>query len=127
VLIGDTGYPQLDWLIADSRLPPAEYVQMFQQLRKTRVVIEQAWGLYKARFQCTKRTLRMKPTFAAAVMKCCAILHNFLILQRDNWDVVDMEVEEEDNDVGGNNPIQGENLNRLARYNNAFVNVNNLI
>lgn len=116
----------MDWLISDRRLPPAEYAILYQQLRKTRVVIEQAWGLYKSRFQCAKRTIRLKPESAAAVLKCCAILHNFLLLQNDIWDAEIEEIEENNNDADENNEPNGENLNRLAVYNNAFLHINNL-
>lgn len=97
---------------------------MYSQLRKTRVVIEQAWGIFKARFQCAKRCIRTNPTSAAAILKCCAILHNFLILQKDNWEFY--ELEEENDDAGADNGEDAGNQNRLALFNHTFKHINNI-
>jgi hypothetical protein len=110
---------------------------IFKAHPKARRVIENAWGLLKTRFQCTRRTLKVKkPAAAAVIVKCCAILHNFLILVRDDWiadaedaDADDNEVEDEDEDaenVPPNNNAANAWLNRLTILNHSFLQANNL-
>jgi len=105
-----------------------QYAELFKAHPKARRIVENAWGLLKTRFQCCKRTLNMKnPASSAQVIKCCAILHNFLITMRDEWNEIAVagedavadndEVEEIHNNVG---------LNRIAVLNQFFLQANNL-
>lgn len=44
--------------------------------RKTRRVIECAYGVFKTSFLCLKRLRHKDPVFCCEVIKACAVLHN---------------------------------------------------
>ncbi|KAI6208046.1 putative nuclease HARBI1 [Aphelenchoides besseyi] len=91
VILGDSAYPLLDWLIPYSRHVDPQVARFYRQHAKTRRVIECTFGIFKQRFQCLLKGLRVKtPTYSAEIIKTCAYLHNFLIDHR--------EAEENDDD-----------------------------
>jgi hypothetical protein len=107
------------------RIVPLGREAFYDAHMKTRRVIENAWGLYKTRFQCAKRVLRFKnPARSAQCLKSCAILHNFFIILRDHWDY---EAEEAPDDVNFDQNILVENVQqRLNAIFDLFQQVNNL-
>ena len=52
-------------------------------LCRTRVVIEQAFGVLKRRFPCLHYGLRVKPDRAAKITVACVILHNIGLERQD--------------------------------------------
>uniref|UniRef100_A0A915INX8 Putative nuclease HARBI1 n=1 Tax=Romanomermis culicivorax TaxID=13658 RepID=A0A915INX8_ROMCU len=101
VLLGDSGYPNNDWLVTpilkvDALMTEAE--RAYNRAHKsTRRIIENSFGILKKRFACLQ-FLRLKPEFSAEVVKLCCILHNML-LSGNVIDVDDVLVIEDDNDI----------------------------
>jgi len=96
-----------------------------------RRIIENAWGVYKKRFQCAQRTLRIRsPTEAGRILKACAILHNFAIANKENDRFLPEEFEdfpmEDDNEMEDDCNENALINNRLLQLNNSFLIVNNL-
>lgn len=88
VILGDSIYPCLDWLIPPVLSNPNgdPVVDRFNKShRKTRSIVERSIGILKNRFPCLKDTLRVKsPTQAAEIVKACVTLHNFCIAEGDS-------------------------------------------
>lgn len=62
---------------------------------KTRVTIEQTFGILKRRFSCLHSGLRTSPNKACDITLGCAVLHNIGIDLNDILDV-DTEIENQD-------------------------------
>lgn len=89
VLLGDSIYPTLDWLIPYRKLenPTLAEERFYSAHSKTRRVVECAFGILKMRFRCLFENLYVKsPVFACEVIKACTVLHN-LALKSDPVDV----------------------------------------
>jgi len=79
VILGDSGYPLLTWLL----VPIVEYPAMTaseklynKTHRSTRSMIERIIGILKRRWACLKE-LRMKPAKCCEITVACCILHNY--------------------------------------------------
>jgi len=48
-----------------------------------RVVVECTFGILKAKFKELDNETKLRVQFVPEVIKCCAILHNFLIQSKD--------------------------------------------
>lgn len=90
ILLGDSAYPDTDYLISPIDFPQTQQERRFNQAhRETRVVIECAIGLLKQRFRCLGKKMHFPdPAFAAEVIRCCTALHNLLITQEDAADAL---------------------------------------
>lgn len=79
-IIGDSGYPLRQYLMT----PYSQTVTRAQELynrahKKTRVLIERAFGILKGRFLCLDKRggqLVYTPAFAGRIFVACCILHN---------------------------------------------------
>lgn len=121
IILGDSAYALTKWLITPVVRPSngdqerQSQQRFLQSHKKTRRVIECAFGILKEKFLCLMH-LRVNPVYAAKIFKCCAALCNFirkgeegLDLQRfvavlRNEEVVDQDgqyVENDENDAGG--------------------------
>lgn len=118
VLLGDSAYPNSDYLITPIDVPQTQQQANFNRAhRRTRRIVECALGLLKQRFRCLLDTMELKkPEFSAEVVRCCTALHNLLLTDDDaeefleDWDrPVDPNLEEEDEEEEGN---ENGNLNR---------------
>lgn len=67
---------------------PAE-VKFNNAHAKTRVTIEQTFGILKRRFSCLHSGLRTSPEKACTIVLACAVLHNIGIDRNDILDVVE--------------------------------------
>ena len=67
--------------------PNAQQENFNFALCRTRVVIEQTFGILKSRFQCLKG-MRMRPERCAEVVLTCAILHNIATIRNEYQPVV---------------------------------------
>ncbi len=77
---------------------------------RTRVRVEQLFGMLKSRFQCL-RGLRMRPQRAIQVIGACVMLHNFSLLRDDVYDMdINMHVPQNANLVRGNELEDGRAL-----------------
>lgn len=63
---------------------------------KTRVLIEQTFGILKKRFSCLSTGLRTTPDKACSITLACAVLHNIGIERNDILDVDELFVNQED-------------------------------
>lgn len=81
-LPGDLGYPLEPWLLTPFRSPASSKEEAFNNAhRRTRVRIEQCFGVLKMRFRCLQRyrTLHFAPDRAGNIVTACAVLHNMCI------------------------------------------------
>ncbi|KAL3681027.1 hypothetical protein R1sor_023983 [Riccia sorocarpa] len=112
-LLGDSGYIPLDRLVCSYKRTAGDMdkVDFNTCVAHARVGNEHCIGILKARWHSLKeiRTQLRNPAENAYVirwMRCCIILHNFLIWRRDEWSEDDHPIEvERDNDLGP--PPQG--------------------
>lgn len=84
-LLGDSGYPCRRYLMTPYNATNNErHRERFNgALCRTRVVIEQTYGVLKRRFSCLSIGLRTNPNRACTYIVACAILHNVGILRQD--------------------------------------------
>ncbi|KAJ1114965.1 hypothetical protein NDU88_003194 [Pleurodeles waltl] len=82
-LIGDSGYPNLPWLLTPVRNPRTRAEERYNEPHgRTRRVIEQTFGLLKARFRClhmTDGTLMYSPKKVCHIIVACCMLHNLAL------------------------------------------------
>ncbi|XP_064467859.1 putative nuclease HARBI1 [Ornithodoros turicata] len=96
-LLGDLGYPLEPWLLTPVRSPATQKDQAYNKAHcKTRVRIEQCFGVLKMRFRCLHRyrTLHFAPDRACNIITACAVLHTICI----DYNLQDPEHEDEGSD-----------------------------
>ena len=74
-----------------------------------RVLVEQVYGTWKARFPYLRETMRLNMENCVTVIIATVLLHNFLVLQRNGY-LEDPEVSSDDSepDVGNANADNNE-------------------
>ncbi|KAJ1152363.1 hypothetical protein NDU88_005138 [Pleurodeles waltl] len=120
-LIGDSGYPNLSWLLTPVRKPRTRAEERYNEA--DRRIIERTFGLLKARFRCLHLiggSLYYSPKKVCQIIVAYCMLHNLAVrrqvplLQEDEPDVglvpavepVDSEEEEaEEEDIDNRNNI----------------------
>ncbi|XP_053407668.1 putative nuclease HARBI1 isoform X1 [Mercenaria mercenaria] len=84
LLLGDSGYPCRKYLMTPYHAPQTHAQERFNEsLCKTRVVVEQSFGVMKRRFPCLSYGLRVSPPRACKITVSCVILHNIGIQRND--------------------------------------------
>ncbi|XP_067670188.1 putative nuclease HARBI1 [Haliotis asinina] len=88
LLLGDSGYPCKSYLMTPYLSPANRAQERFNRSQtKTRVLIEQTFGILKRRFSCLHSGLRMSPKRACDVIVTSVILHNIGIARQDVFNV----------------------------------------
>ncbi len=86
VLLGDSAYPLLNFLMT-AVLKPEDQISASERrfnfsLRKSRFVVENAFGILKSRFRCLDFIRVHDPKKASLIINACFILHNILMSSR---------------------------------------------
>ncbi|XP_069502434.1 putative nuclease HARBI1 [Ambystoma mexicanum] len=84
-MVCDAGHPLKPWLLNPVRHPLTRHEEDYNRAHtRTRAVIEQTFGLLKARFRCLSwsgRALIYRPEKVGKIVLACAMLHNMCILR----------------------------------------------
>ncbi|XP_062608924.1 putative nuclease HARBI1 [Saccostrea cucullata] len=85
LLLGDSAYPCKTYLMTPfNTTNDVHYREKFNRaLCRTRVLIEQTYGILKRRFPCLSVGLRTNPDRACMYVVACVMLHNIGILRQD--------------------------------------------
>lgn len=87
LLLGDSGYPCRAFLMTPYLETHDDAQARYNRAHcRTRVVIEQSFGILKRRFPCLHYGLRNHPERCCSIILACFILHN-VAMQRDEADV----------------------------------------
>ncbi|KAJ1079733.1 hypothetical protein NDU88_000025 [Pleurodeles waltl] len=85
-LLGDSGNPNLSWLLTPVRNPNTRADGRYNEAQgRTRRVIERTFGLLKARFWCLHMTggsLFYSPKKVCQIIIACCMLHNLALRQQ---------------------------------------------
>ena len=88
-IIADRGYPLLSWCITPFKRGPMgvaltrEEVWFNRKHSSTRMSVERAFGILKARFKEIGTKSSLKLDFLPTVVHCCCVLHNILLASKD--------------------------------------------
>lgn len=116
ILLGDSGYPNNDYLITPVPIVHTEQENRFNVAHKrTRRFVECTIGLLKERFRCLQTTLHFEPLTTAAIIKSCIVLHN--IATEQNHILVDLQ-----NDNAQSNQVDN-NANNMNNRRNQLINL----
>ena len=84
LILGDSGYPLTRYLMTPYLTPQTPAEERFNaSLCRTRVLIEQTFGILKRKFQALQIGLRTSPEQAVVYITASCILHNIAIERRD--------------------------------------------
>jgi len=85
ILLGDSGYPCRRHLLTSVLRPQSDAELRYNSAHKrTRVIVEQLFGVWKRRFPCLYYGLRTKLSTSVAIICSTAVLHNICILHKLN-------------------------------------------
>ena len=97
-LIGDSAYPLASWF--QKPLPEAmrdpEEIAFDKALSGARVAVECTFGMLKKCWRIQGKWLESKISFANKITVTCAVLHNFCLLNQDEWNDEIMTLEIKD-------------------------------
>lgn len=118
ILLGDNGYGCQTWLLTPFLNPVGDVQKKFNVAhKKTRCVIERAFGMWKRRFHVLHSEIRMSPIRACRVIAACAVLHNIAKSRNDDEDFDDDEISDDEDDI----PPPGRTRQAMNTYRNHFA------
>ena len=88
-IVADRGYPLLSWCITPFKMGPMgmplanEEVWFNRKHSSTRMCVERAFGILKARFKEISGKSSLKLNFLPTVVHTCCVLHNILLASKD--------------------------------------------
>ncbi|XP_060581016.1 putative nuclease HARBI1 [Ruditapes philippinarum] len=99
LLLGDSGYPCKKYLMTPYMNPQTAAQERFNSsLTKTRVTVEQTFGVMKRRFPCLSYGLKVKTCHTPQAIVSCVILHNFGMESGDTFErLVSLSFDSPDN------------------------------
>lgn len=89
LILGDSAYPLQDWLMkpyVDRGNLSREETHYNNLLSVTRVVVENAFGRLKGRFNSLGKRLDLNANNCATVTAACCVLHNFCEIMNEEFD-----------------------------------------
>ena len=98
-LIGDSAYPLASWLqkpFPEAMRDPEE-IAFDKALSGARVAVECTFGMLKNYLRILGKWLESKISFANKVTVTCAVLHNFCLLNQDEWnddEIITLEIKD---------------------------------
>ncbi|XP_071652147.1 putative nuclease HARBI1 [Temnothorax longispinosus] len=99
MLVGDGGYPSLPFLLTPIGNPVTDEETSYNIIhRRTRIIVERTFGVWKRRFPCLSRGLSTKLLTSTTIVVACAVLHNLTLILNDNLEEENEEAEENIND-----------------------------
>lgn len=102
ILLGDSNYSLKTYLMTPYLNPRVAHMQRYNTAHcRTRVLIEQTFGLLKRRFSCLHNELRLSPKRARVTVVACCVLHNIGI---NRGDIISNS---DDNDFNAEDVIDG--------------------
>lgn len=116
-IIGDSAYPLKTWCMnpyEDRGRLTRKQKNYNYKLSVTRVVIEQVFGILKARWRILKYINVNCIEKAIKIIVACCILHNFCLINDDEF-IIDKEEEAGDCDIAHNNFYESDNESRRKR------------
>ena len=100
ILLGDNGYALKQYLLTQLLCPNTRQERNYNYAHcQTRVRIENLFGVWKRRFPCLSRQLRLKLDTSLAVISACGVLHNICTEQHVALPEPAAVVQENFNDV----------------------------
>ncbi|XP_042889388.1 putative nuclease HARBI1 [Penaeus japonicus] len=100
-LLGDNGYPCEPYIMTPVINPSTPAEGRYNRTHtRTRVIIEQTFGILKSRFRCLHQsggTLQYSPAKCSKIISACLLLHNYCVKRRIP---APHEVVENDGDMG---------------------------
>ena len=116
IILGDKGYACTRYMLTPLRNPITEPERRYNASHKsTRCCIERCNGVLKKRFACLQNKLYYEPEKVAAIVICCAVLHNIAITCGDQY-VDDGDFIEVNDDIY----LVNDNISGMA-FRSAFI------
>ncbi|XP_066585716.1 putative nuclease HARBI1 [Prorops nasuta] len=103
ILVGDNGYPSLPFLLTPFVNPETDEQLRYNIIHKrTRIIVERTYGIWKRRFPCLSRGLSLKLVTSTSIVVACAVLHNMALIFNDileEEETAEMQSEDEEENV----------------------------
>ncbi|XP_070165298.1 putative nuclease HARBI1 [Polyergus mexicanus] len=121
ILLGDSGYACRSYLLTPVLRPETDAEVRYNTAhKKTRVIVEQLFGVWKRRFPCLHYGLRTKLNTSVTIVCATAVLHNVCI-QHNLGEVVEDHLNHELNENVFQDIVNREQNGIGLAHRNAFI------